>query len=128
MHNLGVKAPKLLTHFKSKNQRTIILYYITISYKQISKINASLLIEHYKQKVKMSAQDVTTPTSHTDQNASNSSIPAASTDPFDSLIDKMNESDLKLTRKIFELFTVNCPKKHLELIEELKKKVIKDLE
>ena len=44
MHNLGVKAPKLLTHFKSKNQRTIILYYITISYKQISKINASLLI------------------------------------------------------------------------------------
>ena len=89
---------------------------------------AKQVIEHYKQKVKVSAQDVTTPTSHTDQNASNSSIPPASTDPFDSLIDKMNESDLKLTRRIFELFTVNCPKKHLELIEELKKKVIKDLE
>ena len=53
MHSLGVKAPKLLTHFKSKNQRTLILYYITISYKQISKINASLLfIAHvyYKHK------------------------------------------------------------------------------
>ena len=47
MHSLGVKAPKLLTHFKSKNQRTLILCYITISYKQISKINASLLNPNY---------------------------------------------------------------------------------
>lgn len=89
---------------------------------------AKQVIEHYKQKVKVSAKNVTTPVSHTAQIASNLTTPSVSTDPFDSLINKMNESDLKLTRRIFELFTVNCPKKHLELIEELKKKVIKDLE
>lgn len=89
---------------------------------------AKQVIEHYKQKVNVSTKDVTTPTSHTSPIASDSSIPAVVTDPFDSLKDKMTASDLKLIKRIFELFTNNCPQKHLELMEELKKKVIKDLE
>ena len=89
---------------------------------------AKQVIEHYKQKVNVSTKDVTTPTSHTSPIASDPSIPAVVTDPFDSLKDKMTASDLKLIKRIFELFTNNCPQKHLELIEELKKKVIKDLE
>ena len=39
----------------------------------------------------------------------------------------MTLSDIELTKRIFDLFTSNCPQKHMELIEELKKKVIKDL-
>ena len=48
-------------------------------------------------------------------------------DPFDTLKQVMSDNDIKLMKRIFDLLTANCPRRHKDLLEELKIKVIKDL-
>lgn len=90
---------------------------------------AKQVIEHYKQKVSVSSEEHDTHSSSSSRTSSaGEGVSQNPMNPFDSLKGKMTESELQLTKRLFYLFTINCPKKHLELIEELKKKVIKDLE
>jgi hypothetical protein len=53
--------------------------------------------------------------------------PPQQTDLFAALNGKFSEDKIELTKRIFKSFTDNCPIKDKKLIEELKKKVIKDL-
>lgn len=48
-------------------------------------------------------------------------------DPFEELIDKYSKENIKLIRKICELYMKNCPTSNHKLIEELQKKVLKEL-
>lgn len=90
---------------------------------------AKQVIEHYKQQANVNTEKPDKSSSYISHASSvNNSISQQTTDPFDSLKGKMTESELQLAKRLFDLFTKNCPQKHLELIEELKKKVIKDLE
>lgn len=88
---------------------------------------AKQVIEHYKQKISTSTEKSNTETMQSVSPNKKSSSSYAKSDPFEILKKTMTDSDIKLTKRIFDLFTSNCPQKHIELIEELKKKVIKDL-
>lgn len=48
-------------------------------------------------------------------------------DPFEELIDKYSKENIRLIRKICELYLKNCPNSNRKLIEELQKKVLKEL-
>lgn len=88
---------------------------------------AKQVIEHYKQKVSTSTEKSNTETTPSVSSNKKAAPPYVKSDPFEILKETMTDSDIKLTKRIFDLFTSNCPQKHIELIEELKKKVIKDL-
>ncbi len=88
---------------------------------------AKQVIEHYKQKVNASTEKSNTEIIPSAQTSKKTTSSPALSDPFEVLKETMTDSDIKLTKHIFDLFTSNCPQKHIELIEELKKKVIKDL-
>lgn len=88
---------------------------------------AKQVIEHYRQKVNLQAEGPEAGETTALRNISLLDTTPATIDPFEILKEKMTLSDIKLTKRIFDLFTSNCPQKHMELIEELKKKVIKDL-
>ncbi len=49
------------------------------------------------------------------------------TDQFVTLRDRFSDNEIELTKRIFKSFTDNCPVAQKKLIEELKRKVIKDL-
>ena len=88
---------------------------------------AKQVIEHYKQKVSDPAEKSNAEIVPSGSYSKKSTSLSATSDPFEVLKETMTDSDIKLTKHIFDLFTSNCPQKHIELIEELKKKVIKDL-
>ena len=88
---------------------------------------AKQVIEHYKQKVSSSAEKPNKETGPSVPSSKKNTSSPAIPDPFEVLKETMTDSDIRLTKHIFDLFTSNCPQKHIELIEELKKKVIKDL-
>ena len=88
---------------------------------------AKQVIEHYKQKVNVQVERLEVDKATALRNNSLLDTSPTNVDPFEILKEKMTLSDIELTKRIFDLFTSNCPQKHMELIEELKKKVIKDL-
>ena len=87
------------------------------------------MIEHYKQQVFAPEQklgDGSISSSESVDAPPMKTIPRP-IDPFESLKQVMSENDIMLTKRIFELLTIYCPKKHKALMEEIKIKVIKDL-
>lgn len=90
---------------------------------------AKRVIEHYKQQVFAPEQklgDGSISSSESVDAPPMKTIPRP-IDPFESLKQVMSENDIMLTKRIFELLTIYCPKKHKALMEEIKIKVIKDL-
>lgn len=69
------------------------------------------------------------PKSHTTTNIKNNGqqIKIETGDPFEELIGKYSKENIKLIRKICELYMKNCPTSNHKLIEELQKKVLKEL-
>lgn len=60
-------------------------------------------------------------------NSENITPPPTPANPYEPLNEKYSESEINLFKKIFKSLTDNCPQGQKKLMEELQKKVIKDL-
>lgn len=83
---------------------------------------AKRILEQYQNQINDTVG--TTPTLPT---VSETYTHAATADIFAPLAEKMSKTHVSIVRKVFKSLTNNCPKGQLQLIEDLKKLVIRDL-
>jgi molecular chaperone HtpG len=96
--------------------------------KNAQSVAAKQVIEHYKQQVIASSIETGSDMPQSDKsNIVSTNNLLKPTDPYESLKEVMSNSDIEITKRIFDLLFAYCPKRHRDLLEELRKKVVKDL-